>query len=71
MAPVEKLWSIVKNKLNDSDISVKSKLISAILSIHVWNLTDDICIKDICLKLVELMPKRIKLLIQSKGHIKY
>ena len=66
--PIENLWSICKQRLRTMDCTSKEKLIQAL--IQVWY-KDPQSLKD-CSKLVDSMPKRIKMLLNNRGgHIMY
>ena len=66
--PIENLWSICKQRLRTMDCTSKEKLIQAL--IQVWY-KDPQILKD-CSKLVDSMPKRIKMLLNNRGgHIMY
>ena len=66
--PIENLWSICKQRLRTMDCTSKEKLIQAL--IQVWY-KDAQILKD-CSKLVDSMPKRIKMLLNNRGgHIMY
>ena len=66
--PIKNLWSICKQRLCTMDCTSKKKLIQAL--IQVWY-KDPQILKD-CSKLVDSMPKRIKMLLNNRGgHIMY
>lgn len=67
--PIENLWAIIKQQLRTKDCSTKASLITAIR--EVW-LENDPRIIEMCSKLVESMPKRVKMCLKSRGgHTKY
>ena len=61
--PIENFWSICKQRLRKMDCTLKEKLFQAL--IQVWYKEPQI-FKD-CLKLVDSMPKRIKMLLNNRG----
>ena len=66
--PIENLWSICQQRLCTMDCTSKEKLIQNL--IQLWY-KDHQILKD-CLKLVDSMPKRIKMLFNYRGgHIMY
>ena len=66
--PIENLWAIVKSRLRKRDCSTMVKLINAV--IQVW--FHDENFKNMCPKIVDSMPNRVKLVIEAKGgHISY
>ena len=66
--PIENLWSICKQRLRTMDCISKEKLIQHL--IQAWYKNPQI-LKD-CSKLVDSMPKRIKMLLNNRGgHIMY
>ncbi|KAJ4450863.1 hypothetical protein ANN_02295 [Periplaneta americana] len=66
--PIENLWSICKRRMQKMDCSTKEKMISALIG--VWFRDEEM--KNICGKLVESMPNRLRAVIRNKGgHIDY
>ncbi|KAJ4440914.1 hypothetical protein ANN_10762 [Periplaneta americana] len=66
--PIENLWSICKRRMQKMDCSTKEKMISALIG--VWFHDEEM--KNICGKLVESMPNRLRAVIRNKGgHIDY
>ena len=61
--PIENLWALLKQKLQNLDCSTKVKLIENIL--HVWNHEIG---KNIIENLVESMPRRLQSVIENKGY---
>ena len=59
--PVEMLWSILDKKLPTKPIYSKAALIDRLQ--EEWNNID----KDLCIKLVESMPERIRKCLKTKG----
>jgi predicted DNA-binding protein (UPF0251 family) len=65
--PIENLWRVIKSKVAGMHPSSLDELKRCIQ--HIW---DNDFPSSVCMKLVESMPKRIHLVLQSKGaHIKY
>ena len=60
---IEDLWSIIKLRLRRRDCTTMVKLIEAI--IDCWY--RDPQFKENCKKLIDLMPKRVKLVLTSHG----
>ena len=66
--PMENLWATIKQKLFKYDCSTKISLIEAI--IRIWYNKEEQ--KKMCCNLVQSLPKRVSMIIKSKGgHIKY
>ena len=66
--PIENLWSIRKQRLRTMNCTSKEKLIQALIQVRY---KDPQILKD-CSKLVDSMPKRIKMLLNNRGgHIMY
>ena len=66
--PIENLRAIIKRKLSKYDCSTKTSLIEAI--IRIWYHDEEL--KKMCCNLVHSTPKRVSMIIKSKGgHIKY
>ena len=66
--PIENLWAIIKSKLSKYDCSTKISLIEVI----IWIWYHDEELKKMCCNLVHSMPKRVSMIIKSKGgHITY
>ena len=63
MNPIENLWAVLKAKVGEMKPSNKQQLIS--YTLQVWN--HDASIREMCSKLVEGMPDRIKQLMINKG----
>lgn len=63
MNPIENLWSIVKRRISTRFPTTKNALIEAL--IEVW--CRDAEVKELCTKLVEGMPRRVKALLDVKG----
>lgn len=67
--PIENLWAIVKNHLRAKDCSTRASLLTAISEVWTENNSE---MSEICAKLVESMPRRVKLCLKSGGaHTKY
>jgi len=65
--PVENLWAIVKRKLSKHNRSTKTLINEAIISI--WYHDEEL--KKMCSNLEHSMPKRISMVLKSKGgHIR-
>ena len=65
---IENLWSICKQRLRTMDCTSKEKLIQALIQVRYKYPQ---ILKD-CSKLVDSMPKRIKMLLNNRGgHIMY
>ena len=66
--PIKNLWAIIKRKLSKYDCSTKTSLIETI--IRIWYYDEEL--KKMCCNLVHSMPKRVSMIIKSKGgHMKY
>ena len=61
--PIENLWSICKQRLRTMDCTSKEKLIQALIQVRYKNPQ---ILKD-CLKLVDPMHKRTKMLLNNCG----
>jgi len=61
--PIEHLWAILKRQLNQYERPSNGMLELWERVERIWNNID----KDICLKLVESMPRRIKAVLKAKG----
>jgi len=66
--PIENLWGIVKTRLRKYDCTTQVKLMEAV--VQIW--FHDQELRDMCSKLVQSMPNRVKRVIAVRGgHIKY
>lgn len=65
---IENLWSFGKQRLIKTDCTTMERLLRAV--IQIWYHNEEL--GNMCLKLVEFMPKRAQMLIKNRGvHIKY
>lgn len=65
--PIENLWHIMKNKVADYQPTSAQELQKAIRMVWANDIT-----QDLCCKLIESMPRRMKMVIKNQGgHTKY
>ena len=63
MNPIEHLWAIMKRKLNEYE-NTPNRMIQLWERIEViWNSIT----KDICMNLIESIPRRIQTVLKAKG----
>ena len=60
--PIEKLWSILKNKVSEKQPSSATELVEAIKNVWCTEIS-----KDYCESLISSMPNRIAAVIKNKG----
>ena len=63
MNPIENVWEVLKNEIHSQPITTKNELIEQL--IKVWFHSKQIT--NLCKKLIESMPNRIKALKDAKG----
>lgn len=63
MNPIESLWCILKDEIHETSITTKQQLIQRL--IRVWFHSNRI--KELCKKLINGMPRRVKALMAAKG----
>lgn len=63
MNPIENVWEFLKRELAKEKITTKQFLIERI--IHHWNHNEKL--KEIALRCIESMPRRVEALIKAKG----
>ena len=63
MNPIENVWEVLKNEIHSQPITTKNELIDQL--IKVWFHSKQIT--NLCKKLIESMPNRIKALKDAKG----
>jgi len=61
--PMEHLWAIIKRQLNEYERPPNGMIQLWERIETIWNSID----KDICLKLIESMPRRIEAILKAKG----
>lgn len=61
--PIENVWELLKRKISKENITNKVNLIEKI--IYYWN--HDINLKEMSLKCIESMPRRVQTIIDAKG----
>ena len=61
---IENIWSVVKKRISKDKPRNKSEIISHFL--RIWHLDEELV--AVCQSLITSMPRRVKALVQSKGH---